>query len=250
MKTISKPLALTAAIALSLSAPALAALPKAVATGDAFTVLSLEQAPERIDATVLADQLQALQVDALTIGNVVRAADAGPAADPLQVLADRLGYSYRFVTGAADAAERRGSIVISRLPVEAELDSVSGDLNYLRLNDGAHVVALYTRSVGAASGAAPVKNLVDATRLGAPAVLLGAVDAEGATAAGFDSAATGSYFSQGFESATSTSVKLRTDTGKQGVAGTLLTLGYAAPVGGEPERRRSRGAARRADDRR
>ncbi|MGA6181454.1 beta-glucosidase family protein [Stenotrophomonas sp. NPDC077421] len=233
MKTISKPLALTAAIALSLSAPALAALPKAVATGDAFTVLSLEQAPERIDATVLADQLQALQVDALTIGNVVRAADAGPAADPLQVLADRLGYSYRFVTGAADAAERRGSIVISRLPVEAELDSASGDLNYLRLNDGAHVVALYTRSVGAASGAAPVKNLVDATRLGAPAVLLGAVDAEGATAAGFDSAATGSYFSQGFESATSTSVKLRTDTGKQGVAGTLLTLGYAAPVGGE-----------------
>ncbi|MDX3934493.1 MAG: glycosyl hydrolase, partial [Stenotrophomonas sp.] len=230
MKTISKPLALTAAIALSLSASAWAAAP--AATTDAFTVLTLEQTPGELDAAVVAAQLEQLQVDALTVRNVERRADR---VDPLQGLADALGYHYRFVTADPAAAQQTGSVVLTRLPIEAESGTEQPSLNYLRLNDGRHVVALYT----SAADAAALPPLVTRSRLGAPAVLLGAVSADAATTAGFDPSrvaleANESYFSDGFQSASSAPIKLRTHDGRKGTtAATLLTLGYAAPVGGE-----------------
>ncbi|WP_313340927.1 glycoside hydrolase family 3 C-terminal domain-containing protein [Stenotrophomonas sp.] len=232
MKTITKPLALTAAIALSLSASALASTP-AIA-GGAFTVLSLEKAPDYLDAKGVAAQLQALDVDALTIGNVVRPADTmgtAHAPDPLAALADQLGYTYRFVSADPAAAEQRGSIVLSRLPVEAESGVEAPGLNYLRLNDGRHVVALYTRASVADADGVAVKALVDSSRLGAPAVLLG-VDAATAMAAGFAKVANGAGYSQGFEASDSKAVKLRI-TDDAAIAGQLLTLGYTAPVGGD-----------------
>ncbi|MGE8249969.1 MAG: glycosyl hydrolase, partial [Stenotrophomonas bentonitica] len=136
MKTISKPLALTAAIALSLSASAWAAAPAAAT--DAFTVLTLEQTPGELDAAVVAAQLEQLQVDAVTVRNVERRADR---VDPLQGLADALGYHYRFVTADPAAAQQTGSVVLTRLPIEAESGTERPSLNYLRLNDGRHVVA-------------------------------------------------------------------------------------------------------------
>lgn len=230
MKTITKPLALTAAIALSLSASAWAA--PSAPTGDAFTVLSLEKAPDYLDATAVAAQLQALNVDALTIGNVVRPGDTPDTAhapDPLAALADQLGYTYRFVSADPAAAEQRGSIVLSRLPVEAGSGVEAPGLNYLRLNDGRHVVALYTDATGA--DGAPLKALVEHSRLGAPAVLLGN-GAATATAAGFAAIAKGAGYSQGFDAARSKPVTLRL-TDDAAVAGQLLTLAYAAPVGGD-----------------
>ncbi|MDY0978503.1 MULTISPECIES: beta-glucosidase family protein [Stenotrophomonas] len=229
MKTITKPLALTAAIALSLSAPAFAA---PTVGGDAFTVLRLDQAPTYLDAKLVAEQLQALDVDALTIGNVIRPADSmesAQAPDPLAALADDLGYTYRFVSADPAAAEQRGSIVLSRLPVEAESGVEAPGLNYLRLNDGRHVVALYTRAAEADGTA--VKTLVDSSRLGAPAVLLG-TDADIATAAGFAAIGKGAGYSAGFDAATTKPVKLRLDADAS-IAGQLLTLGYNAPVGGD-----------------
>jgi len=229
MKTITKPLALTAAIALSLSAPAFAA---PAVGGDAFTVLRLDQAPTYLDAKLVAEQLQALDVDALTIGNVIRPADSmgsAQAPDPLAALADDLGYTYRFVSADPAAAEQRGSIVLSRLPVEAESGVEAPGLNYLRLNDGRHVVALYTRAAEADGTA--VKTLVDSSRLGAPAVLLG-TDADIATAAGFAAIGKGAGYSAGFDATTTKPVKLRLDADAS-IAGQLLTLGYNAPVGGD-----------------
>jgi len=229
MKTITKPLALTAAIALSLSATTFAA---PAVGGDAFTVLRLDQAPTYLDAKLVAEQLQALDVDALSIGNVIRPADSmgsAQAPDPLAALADDLGYTYRFVSADPAAAEQRGSIVLSRLPVEAESGVEAPGLNYLRLNDGRHVVALYTRAAEADGTA--VKTLVDSSRLGAPAVLLG-TDADIATAAGFAAIGKGAGYSAGFDAATTTPVKLRLDADAS-IAGQLLTLGYNAPVGGD-----------------
>lgn len=229
MKTITKPLALTAAIALSLSAPAIAA---PAVGGEAFTVLRLDQAPTYLDAKAVAEQLQALDVDALTIGNVIRPADtmeSAHAPDPLAALADDLGYTYRFISADPAAAEQRGSIVLSRLPVEAESGVEAPGLNYLRLNDGRHVVALYTRAADADGTA--VKTLVDSSRLGAPAVLLG-TDADIATAAGFAAIGKGAGYSAGFDATTAKPVKLRLDADTS-IAGQLLTLGYSAPVGGD-----------------
>jgi len=229
MKTITKPLALTAAIALSLSASAFAA---PAVGGEAFTVLRLDQAPTYLDAKAVAEQLQALDVDALTIGNVIRPADtmeSAHAPDPLAALADDLGYTYRFISADPAAAEQRGSIVLSRLPVEAESGVEAPGLNYLRLNDGRHVVALYTR-VADADGTV-VKALVDSSRLGAPAVLLG-TDADIATAAGFADIGKGAGYSAGFDATTTKPVKLRLDADTS-IAGQLLTLGYSAPVGGD-----------------
>lgn len=231
MKTITKPLALTAAIALSLAAAASAAPATAA---DAFTVLRLEQAPAHLDANAVAAQLQALDVDALTIGNVVRAADTMDtvlAPDPLATLADQLGYTYRFVSADPAAAEQRGSIVLSRLPVEAESGVEAPGLNYLRLNDGRHVVALYTRAAGNGAEGTPVKALVDGSRLGAPAVLLGA-DADTATTAGFAAATRDAVYSAGFKAAAARKVKLRLDADSS-IGGELVTLGYSAPVGGD-----------------
>jgi beta-glucosidase len=229
MKTITKPLALTAAIALSLSAPAFAA---PAVGGAAFTVLRLDQAPTYLDAKAVAEQLQALDVDALTIGNVIRPADtmdSAHAPDPLAALADDLGYTYRFISTDPAAAEQRGSIVLSRLPVEAESGVEAPGLSYLRLNDGRHVVALYTRAADA--DGTVVKALVDSSRLGAPAVLLG-TDADIATAAGFAAIGKGAGYSAGFDATTAKPVKLRLDADTS-IAGQLLTLGYSAPVGGD-----------------
>ena len=231
MKTITKPLALTAAIALSLSASASAFAAPAVG-GEAFTVLRLDQAPTYLDAKAVAEQLQALDVDALTIGNVIRPADtmeSAHAPDPLAALADDLGYTYRFISTDPAAAEQRGSIVLSRLPVEAESGVEAPGLNYLRLNDGRHVVALYTRAADADGTA--VKALVDSSRLGAPAVLLG-TDADIATAAGFAAIGKGAGYSAGFDATTAKPIKLRLDADTS-IAGQLLTLGYNAPVGGD-----------------
>lgn len=229
MKTITKPLALTAAIALSLSAAAFAA---PAVGGEAFTVLRLDQAPTYLDAKAVAEQLQALDVDALTIGNVIRPADtmdSAHAPDPLAALADDLGYTYRFISADPAAAEQRGSIVLSRLPVEAESGVEAPGLSYLRLNDGRHVVALYTRAADADGTA--VKTLVDSSRLGAPAVLLG-TDADIATAAGFAAIGKGAGYSAGFDATTAKPIKLRLDADTS-IAGQLLTLGYNAPVGGD-----------------
>jgi beta-glucosidase len=229
MKTITKPLALTAAIALSLSAPAFAA---PAVGGAAFTVLRLDQAPTYLDAKAVAEQLQALDVDALTIGNVIRPADtmdSAHAPDPLAALADDLGYTYRFISTDPAAAEQRGSIVLSRLPVEAESGVEAPGLSYLRLNDGRHVVALYARAADA--DGTVVKALVDSSRLGAPAVLLG-TDADIATAAGFAAIGKGAGYSAGFDATTAKPVKLRLDADTS-IAGQLLTLGYSAPVGGD-----------------
>lgn len=229
MKTITKPLALTAAIALSLSAPAFAA---PAVGGEAFTVLRLDQAPTYLDAKAVAEQLQALDVDALTIGNVIRPADtmdSAHAPDPLAALADDLGYTYRFISTDPAAAEQRGSIVLSRLPVEAESGVEAPGLSYLRLNDGRHVVALYTRAADA--DGTVVKALVDSSRLGAPAVLLG-TDADIATAAGFAAIGKGAGYSAGFDATTAKPIKLRLDADTS-IAGQLLTLGYNAPVGGD-----------------
>ena len=231
MKTITKPLALTAAIAVSLAAAASAA---PTAAADAFTVLRLEQAPSHLDASAVAAQLQALDVDALTIGNVVRAADTMDTAlapDPLAALADQLGYTYRFVSADPAAAEQRGSVVLSRLPVEAESGVEAPGLNYLRLNDGRHVVALYTRAADSDAEGTPLKALVDGSRLGAPAVLLGA-DAETATTAGFAAVTRDAVYSAGFNAATAKQVKLRLDADSS-IGGELVTLGYSAPLGGD-----------------
>ncbi len=81
MKTISKPLALTAAIALSLSASAWAAAPAAAT--DAFTVLTLEQTPGELDAAVVAAQaLDAPQQFGLFNAPNTAAQDALAAIDP------------------------------------------------------------------------------------------------------------------------------------------------------------------------
>lgn len=224
MKTISKPLALTAAIALSLSASAWAAAPAPAA--DAFTVLTLQQTPDGLDADVVAAQLDTLQVDAVTIANVQRSAGS---VERLQSLADALGYHYRFVSADPAAAEQTGSVVLTRLPIEAESGVEQPSLNYLRLNDGRHVVALYT----SAAEAAPLPALVAGSRLDAPAVLLGAVAADAATAAGFEANAKAAAFSDGFQSAKASSVTLRTGAGKATTPATLLTLAYRAPLGGD-----------------
>jgi len=233
MKTITKPLALTAAIALSLSAAASAA---PAAPADAFTVLRLEQAPTYLDTAAVAAQLQALDVDALTIDNVTRAADTPDSAlapDPLAALADQLGYTYRFVSADPAAAEQHGSVVLSRLPVEAESGVETPGLNYLRLNDGRHVVAMYTAA--AVSPDPGIKTLVEGSRLGAPAVLLGSLPLDGMLldAGGLQAGAKQQYYSAGFASATSAPIKLRIDADSAPLSGQLLTLAYTAPVGGD-----------------
>ncbi len=240
MKTITKPLALTAAIALSLSAAASAA---PAAPADAFTVLRLEKAPTHLDATAVAAQLQALDVDALTIDNVTRAADTPDSAlapDPLAALADQLGYTYRFVSADPAAAEQHGSVVLSRLPVEAESGVEAPGLNYLRLNDGRNVVAMYTRAFNPIDDAigSPdpgIKTLVEGSRLGAPAVLLGSLPLDGMPldAGGLQADAKQQYYSAGFASATSAPVTLRIDADSAPLSGQLLTLAYTAPAGGD-----------------
>ncbi len=163
MKTFTKPLALSLALSAALAAPAWA-------DPAAFTVLTLEQAPTAEAMPALAAQLKTLQVDAVSVRQVQRGIGQ---VDPLQVLADGLGYAYRFIAaGKDDGQTQRGQAVLTRLPIAAESGPDQPGLNYLRLDDGRHTVAVYT---DAGAGAAQLPALVTRSRLGAPAVLLGAV---------------------------------------------------------------------------
>lgn len=222
MKTFTKPLALSLALSAALAAPAWA-------DPAAFTVLTLEQAPGAEAMPALAAQLKSLKVDAVSVRQVQRGIGQ---VDPLQVLADGLGYEYRFIAaGKDDDQTQRGQAVLTRLPIAAESGPDQPGLNYLRLDDGRHTVAVYT---DAGAGAAQLPALVTRSRLGAPAVLLGAVAGESATAAGFDPArvaleADASYFSDGFQAASSAPFKVEGSS----LRATLLTLAYVADKGGE-----------------
>lgn len=222
MKTFTKPLALSLALSAALAAPAWA-------DPAAFTVLTLEQAPGAEAMPALAAQLKSLKVDAVSVRQVQRGIGQ---VDPLQVLADGLGYEYRFIAaGKDDGQTQRGQAVLTRLPIAAESGPDQPGLNYLRLDDGRHTVAVYT---DAGAGAAQLPALVTRSRLGAPAVLLGAVAGESATAAGFDPArvaleADASYFSDGFQAASSAPFKVEGSS----LRATLLTLAYAADTHGD-----------------
>lgn len=87
MKTFTKPLALSLALSAALATPAWA-------DSAAFTVLTLEQAPTADAMPALAAQLKTLQVDAVSVRQVQRGIGQ---VDPLQLLADGLGYQYRFI---------------------------------------------------------------------------------------------------------------------------------------------------------
>jgi beta-glucosidase len=219
MKTITKPLVLTTAIALSLAGTATAA-------PDAFTVLRLEQVPATLDAATMGAQLQALDVDAVTVEDVER-----PDADRLAAVADALGYTARFITVDPAAAGSRGRVVLSRLPVEAASGGEVPGVSYLRLNDGRHVVALYAPAPKA-DPAAAVQTATQ-TRLGAPAVLLGTVDAARAEAGGFVPLDGNAGYRQGFSAARGQAVTLQVSAEGKALPGQLLTLDYPAPVGGD-----------------
>ncbi|WMJ69576.1 glycoside hydrolase family 3 C-terminal domain-containing protein [Stenotrophomonas sp. 24(2023)] len=209
MKTFTKPLALSLALSAALSA-------QAGATPAAFTVLTLEQAPDTAALPALGSQLQTLQVDAVSVRQVQRGVGA---IDPLQRLADQAGYQYRFI--AADDGKgvvQKGQVLLTRLPVEAESGPDQAGLGYLRVNDGRHVVALYADGVGAGN----LPQLVSASRLGAPAVLLGSAGAGIATATPH-----AHVFSDGFQGASSAPLALK------GTKASLLSLAYAADKGGE-----------------
>ncbi|GAB3052162.1 beta-glucosidase [Stenotrophomonas tumulicola] len=213
MKTFTKQISLSAAIALALSVPAFAA-----ETVAAFTVLGLEKAPASGDVAVLAAQLPALDADVIAVDSVERAAGQ---IDPLQTLADQLGYAYRFVTLATDAqGTTRGQVLLSRLPVQEESGPGQAGRGYVRLADGRHVVAVY-----AGSGEDPqaLAAWVQSTRLGAPAVWLGArgTDADGFTATALEGAS-----SSGFAPGDAGKVALHDAAGKQ-LAARLLSLPYA-----------------------
>ena len=222
MKTFTKPLALSLALSAALATPAWA-------DSAAFTVLTLEQAPTADAMPALAAQLKTLQVDAVSVRQVQRGIGQ---VDPLQLLADGLGYQYRFIAaGKDDGQTQHGQAVLTRLPIAAESGPDQPGLNYLRLDDGRHAVAVYT---DAGAGASQLPALVSRSRLGAPAVLLGAVAGESAKAAGFDPArvaleADASYFSDGFQAASSAPFKVEGSA----LRATLLTLAYAADKGGE-----------------
>lgn len=219
MKTFTQ-LSLSAAIAAALTLPAFA-----VDTAPAFTVLALDAAPQSADVAALADQLPGLQADVVTVMDVQRAVDA---IDPLQTLADHLGYAYRFVEGDVDAqGMAHGQVVLSRLPVQAESGPDQVGRSYLRLADDRHVVALYAQ---AASDAAGLPALLQASRLGAPAVLLG--DAPGASA-GLAASALAGVASDGFADGHSARVALRDGTGGR-LPARLLTLPYANQAAAQP----------------
>lgn len=222
MKTITKPLVLTTAIALSLAATATAAT---AAGADAFTVLRLEQVPATLDAATVGAQLQALDVDALTVDDVERAE-----ADRLAALADAVGYTARFITVDPAAAGSRGRVVLSRLPVEAASGIEAPGVSYLRMNDGRHVVALYAPAPKA--DPALVVDTAAQTRMGAPALLLGAVDSARAEATGYVPLEDAAGYRKGFGAARAEAVKLKVSADSKPLPAQLLTLDYAAPVGG------------------
>lgn len=214
MKTFTKQLSLSAAIALSLTAPVAAAEP-----APAFTVLGLPQAPTPEDVQALAAQLPAVDADVVTVAGVERTAGQ---IDPLQTLADQLGYAYRFVATGDDAqGSARGQVLMTRLPVQAEAGPDQHGRGYLRLADAPHVVAVYADAAG---DAAALDALVEASRLGAPAVLLGtgAADAAGFAALDLPGAA-----ATGFAGARSSAPRLKDAAGRT-LPARLLSLPYAA----------------------
>lgn len=213
MKTFSKLLPLSSAILLSLAAPAIAA------DAEAFSILHLQRAPVAADVDALAGQVTALKADAISIDGVRRAADQ---IDPLRRLAEQAGYRYRFVAGAPAAdGSVEGRVVLTRTPVQLESGGEEPGRAYLRLADGRHVVALY---VDEAADPAALQRLVDASRLGAPALLLGTA---AAGAAGWNAVPALEAVGQGFGTASIRDVRLR-DAGGTRLPAALVTLPYAA----------------------
>lgn len=213
MKTITKQLSLSAAIALALSVPAFAA-----DTAPSFNVLALDKAPLAADVPSLVTQLGEVQADVVAVLDVERPVGA---IDPLQTLADQLGYDYRFVQADVDAqGTAQGQVLLSRIPVQAESGPDQVGRGYLRLADERHVVALYAQ---ASADATALPALLQSSRLGAPAVLLapGSVAADGFVASGVSGVA-----SNGFGEGRASDLKLRDASGK-GLKAQLLALPYA-----------------------
>ncbi len=120
--------------------------------------------------------------------------------DPLQVLADGLGYEYRFIAaGKDDGQTQRGQAVLTRL-IAAESGPDQPGLNYLRLDDG----ATPWRSTPMPVQVRRSCRRWSRVRGWAPRQCCSAVAGESAKAAGFDPArvaleADASYFSDGFQ---------------------------------------------------
>ncbi|NIJ68953.1 glycoside hydrolase family 3 protein [Xanthomonas sp. 60] len=220
MKTFTKQVSLASAIALALAVPAWAA-PQV----PAFTVVDFAQAPRAEDVGVLAAQIPALDADAIRVQGVERGAAA---IDPLQGLADTLGYAYQFVGGTPDASgTTRGQVLLSRLPIQAVDGPHRGAQRYLRVADGRHVTAVYLND--APDDAAQIDTLIASTILDAPAVVLGA--GPGA-AAGFSPAPVKQMSMSGFASAEQKTLRLKGADGKP-LKATQVVLDYRPDVGGE-----------------
>ena len=212
MKTFTKPLVLSTALVLSLARPAFSAEP-----APAFTVLGLPPLTAA-DVQALAAQLPAVEADLVSVAGVTRSVGD---VDPLQSLADQLGYAYRFVMASEDAqGTATGHVLLTRLPVQAEGGPAADGAGYLRLADGRHVVAVYADGDG---DAAALASRVEASRLGAPAVLLGA----GSSAMpGFEATGMAGVDSAGFATADEASLSLRDAAGRT-LQARLLSLAYA-----------------------
>ena len=220
MKTFTKQVSLASAIALALAAPVWAA-PQV----PAFTVVDFEQAPRAEDVDALVAQLPALEADAIRVQGVERGAAA---IDPLQGLADALGYAYQFVGGAPDASgTTRGQVLLSRQPIQAVDGPHRGAQRYLRVADGRHVTAVYLNETS--DDSAQIDTLIASTILDAPAVVLGA--GPGA-AAGFSPAPVEQMSMSGFASAAPKTLRLKGADGKP-LKVTQVALAYRPDVGGE-----------------
>lgn len=218
MKTFTNQISLASAIALALCAPAWAADVPA-----AFSVVDLAHAPSAEDASALAGQLAALDADAIRIRNVSRSADA---IDPLQLLADQLGYGYHFVARTDANGHAEGQVLLSRVPVQTDDGPASGDQRYLRLADGRHVAAVY---LDVAHDSTARQDWLQRTRLAAPALML---DTGSATPAGFSSTPTPGISASGFNGVETGAVTLRGANG-HALSATRLAFAYPAGAGGD-----------------
>lgn len=213
MKTFTKPLSLSAALAMALATPAFSAEP-----APAFTVLGLMRPPAAADTQVLAAQLPAVDVDLISIAGVTRAVGD---IDPLQSLADQLGYTYRFVTASEDGqGTASGHVLLTRLPVQAEEGPGAAGSGYLRLADGRHGVAVYADAGG---DAAALASRVQRSRLDAPAVLLRAASH---AVEGFEATGMAGVDSAGFATRADSPLPLHDAAGKP-LQARLLNLAYA-----------------------
>lgn len=213
MKTITKPRLLASAILLSLATQASAADPAA------FSLLQLQRAPSASDVPGLASQLPVLGADVISVPGVARAADQ---VDPLQTLADQLGYGYRFIAAAPESdGSTRGQVLLSRVLVQLESGTEQAGQAYLRVADDRHVVAVYAAAENPSQEA--VAELVKASRLAAPAVAIGL---PAAAVAGWQQE--NAVASDGFSARSSRKVKVA------GLPATLQQFTYA----GEAEQER------------